>query len=340
MRRWEAAGTAGYTGKGMRTPRESLPFDLRSLEIFLAVAETNSFTQAGKRLGLTQSAISQTISQLEREFQVMLIDRKLKPPALTIAGAVLRKQAHELLEDARQVVSMVRVSVSAKLPIMRIGLIESVFPLLSPVLGVELRPYAHQLSMLSGLSDSHRQALLQRSIDISITPEPMYDIEGLDRFALVHDPFILLLPASRQREDNSDLARLAAELPFIWYTERSNMGQQIGLHLRRLRIELPRDQVYDSTSGVVSMVAAGLGWAITTPLCMLDARPPANRVFCAPLPPPALSRELMLVARSDEMGQTPARIADIVRSVMRNRCSPEIAGMFPWLGDAFKVGEG
>ena len=40
---------------------------MRSLEIFLEVAETGSFTEAGKHLGLTQSAISQTISQLERE---------------------------------------------------------------------------------------------------------------------------------------------------------------------------------------------------------------------------------------------------------------------------------
>ncbi len=323
----------------LRTPRESLPFDFRSLEIFLAVAETGSFTEAGKHLGLTQSAISQTIGQLEREFHVLLIDRKLKPPALTIAGTVLRKQAHELLEEARRVVFMIRESVSVKLPIVRIGLIESIFPVLAPVLGVQLRPYAHQLSLSSGLSHFHREALLQRNIDVAITPEPMYEIDGLDRFVLLQEPFILLLPETRRGKDNGDLARLAAELPFIWYTDRSHMGRQIGLHLRRLRLELPRDQAYDSTSGVVSMVAAGLGWAITTPLCMLDARPAANRVHCAPLPPPAVSRQLMLVARSGEMGSIPARIADLTRQVLATRCAPEIAGMFPWLGDQFKVGD-
>jgi len=323
----------------LRTPRESFPFDFRSLEIFLAVAETGNFTEAGKRLGLTQSAISQTVGQLEREFEVMLIDRKQKPPGLTIAGTVLRKQAHELLEEARKVVSTMRESVSAKVPIVRIGLTESLFPLLAPVLGVELRSYAHQVSMLSGPSFFHRQALLQRNLDVSITPEPMYDIEGLDRFVLLHEPFILLLPVTRRGKDNGDLARLAAELPFIWYTDRSHMGNQIGLHLRRLRLELPRDLAYDSTSGVVSMVAAGLGWAITTPLCMFDARPAANSVFCAPLPPPAMARQLMLVARSGEMGGIPSRIADFARRALETRCAPEIAGMFPWLGDKFKVGD-
>jgi len=144
---------------------------------------------------------------------------------------------------------------------------------------------------------------------------------------------------TRQGKGNGDLARLAAELPFIWYTDRSHMGRQIGLHLRRLRLELPRDLAYDSTSGVVSMVAAGLGWAITTPLCMLDARPAANSAFCAPLPPPAMARQLMLVARSGEMGGIPSRIADLARRALETRCAPEIAGMFPWLGDKFKVGD-
>lgn len=322
----------------LRTTRETFPFDLRSLEIFLEVAETGNFTEAGKHLGLTQSAISQTIGQLEREFQVTLIDRKSKPPTLTIAGTVLRKQAHELLEEARKVISTVRESVSAKLPIVRIGLIESLFPLLAPALGVGLRAYADQLSILSGFSYFQRQALLQRDIDIAITPEPMFDVDGLDRFALLHEPFILLLPVARRGKDNGDLARLAADLPFIWYTDRSHMGHQVGLHLRRLRLELPRGQAYDSTSGVVSMVAAGMGWAITTPLCMLDARPLANQVFCAPLPPPAVSRQIMLVARSDEMGELPSRVAGLARKALETRCA-EIASMFPWLGDKFTVGE-
>ena len=324
--------------KVLRSPRESFPFDLRSLEIFLAMAETGNFTKAGKRLGLTQSAISQAISELEREFQVVLIDRKLKPLTLTLAGTVLRKQAHALLEDARTIVSLIRESGSVRLPILRIGMIESLFPALAPVLGVELRAYAEQLSMSSGLSNFHRQALLQRNIDVSITTEPMDDIDRLDRFVLLHEPFILLLPVTRRGKDNGNLARLAAELPFIWYTDRSHMAHQIGLHLRRLRLDLPRGQAYELTSGIVSMVAAGLGWAITTPLCMLDARPPADKVFCVPLPPPATSRQIVLVARSGEMGSIPSRIADFARKVLETRCTPDIAGMFPWLGNRFKIG--
>jgi hypothetical protein len=46
----------------------------------------------------------------------------------------------------------------------------------------------------------------------------------------------------------------------------------------------------------------------------------------------------MLVARSDEMGGLPSRVAGLARKALETRCA-EIAGMFPWLGDKFTVGE-
>ncbi len=41
--------------------------DLNSLSVFLAIAEYGSFSEAGRRLNLTQSAVSQTIQGLERD---------------------------------------------------------------------------------------------------------------------------------------------------------------------------------------------------------------------------------------------------------------------------------
>jgi len=154
----------------------------------------------------------------------MLIDRKLKPLALTVAGTVLCDQAGQLLEEARCVVSKVRESAALKLPIVRIGLIDSAFPLLAPALGVELRLHADQLSILSGLTDAHRQGLLNRSLDISIATDAIEDVDGLERYPILEKPYILLLPRGWRDNGAIDLARFAAELPFIRYTERSHTG--------------------------------------------------------------------------------------------------------------------
>ena len=49
-------------------------FDLGSLEVFVAVAELGSMTRAAGRLGLTQSAVSHVVRQLETAFATQLLD--------------------------------------------------------------------------------------------------------------------------------------------------------------------------------------------------------------------------------------------------------------------------
>lgn len=60
--------------------------DLQSLNIFIQVAELNSFTRAGEKLGYSQPTISFQIKQLERELGVQLFDRIGHTVSLTDAG--------------------------------------------------------------------------------------------------------------------------------------------------------------------------------------------------------------------------------------------------------------
>lgn len=60
--------------------------DLRSLEIFIQVAELNSFTKAGEKLGYSQPTISFQIKQLEQELGVQLFDRVGHTICLTDEG--------------------------------------------------------------------------------------------------------------------------------------------------------------------------------------------------------------------------------------------------------------
>lgn len=63
------------------------PFDLAWLDTLAVVAETGSFTQAGLRLHLTQSAVSQQVAALERWAGASLLHRR--PVALTDAGQLV-----------------------------------------------------------------------------------------------------------------------------------------------------------------------------------------------------------------------------------------------------------
>ncbi len=59
---------------------------LRQMQYFAAVVEAHSFTEAAERLYISQSAVSQQISALERELGVKLLERGNRSFTLTAAG--------------------------------------------------------------------------------------------------------------------------------------------------------------------------------------------------------------------------------------------------------------
>ncbi len=65
---------------------------LPQLQVFLAVARAHSFTAAARELGVTPSAVSQAVRQLESELRVVLMARTTRSVSLTEAGRRLVEQ--------------------------------------------------------------------------------------------------------------------------------------------------------------------------------------------------------------------------------------------------------
>ncbi len=70
--------------------------DWDKLRIFHAVAEAGSFTHAGEKLNLSQSAVSRQVSALEESLRVPLFHRHARGLILTEQGEVLYRTAHEV----------------------------------------------------------------------------------------------------------------------------------------------------------------------------------------------------------------------------------------------------
>ena len=68
-----------------------------NLEYFLVAAEELNFTRAAKRLYISQQSLSNHISNLEKEFDVVLFNRT-SPLTLTYAGQALQTRARQLLD--------------------------------------------------------------------------------------------------------------------------------------------------------------------------------------------------------------------------------------------------
>jgi LysR family transcriptional regulator, transcriptional activator of the cysJI operon len=70
---------------------------IESLKVFCDLAETESFTKAAQINGVTQSAVSQQISSLERLFKSLLIERSKKKFRLTREGQVLYDYSKQVI---------------------------------------------------------------------------------------------------------------------------------------------------------------------------------------------------------------------------------------------------
>ena len=80
--------------------------DLRSLQIFIEVAELNSFTRAGERLGYSQPTVSFQIRQLEQELGVPLFDRIGHTVSLTDAGKEALDYAQRICNLSREMTDL------------------------------------------------------------------------------------------------------------------------------------------------------------------------------------------------------------------------------------------
>jgi DNA-binding transcriptional LysR family regulator len=73
---------------------------LDQLRVLVTIADTGSFSAAGRQLRRVQSAISQTVATLETLQGVALFDRDGRRPQLTATGRVLVDQARQVLASA------------------------------------------------------------------------------------------------------------------------------------------------------------------------------------------------------------------------------------------------
>lgn len=74
-------------------------YSLRQLRIFVTVAQAKSFSRAGEIIGLSQSAVSHSIKELEGQTGVRLLDRTTREVVLTEAGQQLAARLERILDE-------------------------------------------------------------------------------------------------------------------------------------------------------------------------------------------------------------------------------------------------
>ncbi|MGF6759151.1 LysR family transcriptional regulator [Paraburkholderia sp. GAS42] len=296
--------------------------------MFLTVASLGSMSAAASVLGISQSAVSQTTAQLEHSLGLVLIDRARRPLSLTSAGLYISQNAEPLPALARQMKAEATEVSKSEGPYLRIGMIDSVANTIGPSLIRLLADRTSALSVQIGMATAQEEALLGRELDLIISTNPLVDNAAFQNELLYEESFVAIAARDASGEDSPRaLQALAVALPFIRFSRTSTMGIRIERILRYNDIDAPRKLEVDHADTMTLLVAQGLGWAITTPTCLLQTGTRfINAIDLIPVARGNSTRSIYLVGRRGEFVTLSKDIAIEVKSSLQG-----LLDLHPWL---------
>src|SRR5262245_2635718 len=274
-------------------PDNWLGLELRHLIALKAIADEGTFGRAARRLGYTQSAISQQIAMLERIVGRRLIDRPggPRPVSLTEAGDLLLRHADAIAARLQAAQADLAALDAGDAGPLRIGTYQSVGARVLPEL---LREFCGEwpqveVTLQESADDRDLLELVERGgLDLSFVVLPL-DPGPCEALELFRDPYVLVVPAGSQlaSRDRSPSLRELLDHPLI-SNRTCRTTQRVEDRLRHAGREPNIAFRSDDNGTVQGLVAAGVGIAIVPRLTVDETDPAVQVVELGDRVPPRL----------------------------------------------------
>ena len=239
--------------------------DTQNLRAFLLVAESGSFSQAAKRLHLTQPAVSKRIAQLEAQLNVSLFDRIGRRISTTEAGEALLPHAravHLELQAAQQSVRDLAGEVRGRLRLAtshHIGLHR-----LPPLLSFFSKAFpAVQLDIDFMDSEQAYELTLQGEVELAVVTLAPSSIVNIVTRPIWLDPLDFMVQEGTQLTRKKALGlKELSQHPAILPGLNTYTGQIVKslFEQRSLPIQIAITTNYLET--IRMMASVGLGWTV------------------------------------------------------------------------------
>lgn len=253
---------------------EWMGLELRHLLALKAVAEEGSFGRAARRLGYTQSAISQQIAVLERIVGQRLVERPggPRPISLTEAGELLLTHADGIAARLRAAQADLSALDAGDAGPLRVGTYQSVGARVLPTLLRSFRADWPKIdvTLVESADDRELLGLVESGeIDLSFMVYPLGP-GPFEAVELIRDPYVLLvqMDSPLAQRDRPPTLREIVELPLIGYRS-CRTTEQVEERLRTSGRDPHVVFRSDDNYTVQGLVAEGMGVALV-PLLTVD----------------------------------------------------------------------
>ena len=269
------------------------------LHYLVAVTEEPTWADAAARLGVSPSALSQGLRQLERRLGVALFDRDARRRRLLPAAEPVLEYARSVLAQTRDLsrwAASARAGESGRLRVGMIDLAATVY------FGPTLQRFRRErpevdLHLAVGPSGSLCDDLLAGRLSLAVVVEPPVITGQLTTTPLLEDELAVYGPAGGT--GGGAVSGLSATTwgPWVTFPRGSHTRRLVAERLAALGSRF--DVVAESHQPEVlrGMVALGMGWTV---LPVLQAETEPNPLVRA-RPDPILTRRLVVARRQDSL---------------------------------------
>ncbi len=238
--------------------------DIKHLQYFLEVANSNSFSLAANRLFISQPTISKMIKNLEQELGVELFDRSRKHLVLTDAGQIIFEQAKLIDQAFKNLGTELDNLLELKKGHIRIGLP----PLFDAHFLLKIIGSFHEkypgitFQLIEQGSKKIEEAVKNSLLDVGIIVLPT-NPEVFEYFSLLEDELKLIVHSSHPlaNKEEVDLAELTNE-SFILFNKDFVLNDRIILSCNSVGFNPKIVSVSSQQSFITEMVACKLGVAM------------------------------------------------------------------------------
>lgn len=275
----------------------------RELRAFLAIARFGSINAASQKIGLTQPALSRSLSRLETTLGAPLFDRHVGGMTITPFGEALQRHAERIEFETARVVEEIRMLNGAATGYVRVGIVPStITTLLQPTIAAMTAAAPDiQIQLVEGAGDAMRDAVVAGRVDFALIGQ--IDIEDAAEITITSILKEEVCIAARCAHPlmAKDMASFADLAPYRWVLPETGNAIWVGVDrlFRRNGLEPPTPVVVtNSVHSLKSLICAEDYLTMMTRV--IFAREEQHGMM-APLPVPGSRwlREVMLVRRNN-----------------------------------------
>ena len=285
----------------------------RAISVFLTAVETRKFSLTAKKLGVTQSSVSQTIGLLESKLGFALFERDIRPLSPTKEAQELYKVIKSSDEEIRGILLRIQMKNWIK-PAVRLGMIESVGRLLATDVCKLLRKKLGEISLYEGSSGFLLESVSSDNLDVAIIAGEEYPAE-IYQEKVFEDPWFLIFPHNwMELKENftwQDL-RLCG-LPLIYHSPDTADGKILHDYFLSRGLVFPKIFEVQSNDLIFDMVSKGLGWSLTHSFGLLGSPERTRTLHIKPAPADMDTRNLYLISHK----KYPMELVDTVKGAIK-----------------------